>query len=368
MIFFEFPISGHLRLPLLVMEWIYIITGLEISLIFLVRYFKQEKSLRNLQDLGYFSVFFGFSLMWLFFIIADYYSSNNIISPFLLWDKGSQRDLFLNFGYFTMILAAFFLLLCVEKYDKFLFKRYLFTFIFSICAVLFLIVFFIDITMTQPITYIFWMGFLCFFLVYIVKFIRKLKTKGMILFGGLAFMLIGFLLTTDALLEVLGLEGRLIGASLQLISVVVLSYFFLTLPPFSEFDWKEKIEAVFIVNNAGICLYYKLFSEKKDLMDENLISAAISSINIILQELSETGISNKSISVIKKKGENVIIYQGELISGVLYTTEELNFPKIILKEFVDKFEALYWNILLDWDGDTNIFNPMGIIADKVFSK
>jgi len=368
MIFIEFPITGQLRLPLLIMEWIYIITGFEISLIFLFRYFKQEKNFRNLQDLGYFFIFFGFSLMWFFFIIGDYYASDEIISPFLIWNQGSGRVLFLNFGYFTMMIAGFFLLLCVEKYDVFLFKRYLFTIIFSICVILFLILFLIDITMTQPVTYVFWIGFLSYFMVYLVKFIKKLKTKGLLLFGGLAFMLIGFLLTTDALIEIYGLEGRMIGAILQLISVVILSYFFLNLPPFNEYDWQDKIEAIYLVDIAGICLYYKVFSEKKELMDENLISAAIASINIMLQGLIETGEGRKEISVIKKKGENVIIYPGNVISGVLYTSEELNFPKIVLKDFVEKFETLYRNILKNWKGDTNIFNPTEIIANDLFTK
>jgi len=368
MIFIEFPITGQLRLPLLIMEWIYIITGFEICLIFLFRYFKQEKTLRNLQDLGYFFIFCGFSLMWFFFIIGDYYASDEIVSPFLIWNQGSGRALFLNFGYFAMMMAAFFLLLCVEKYDVFLFKRYLFTIIFSICVILFLILFLIDITMTQPVTYIFWPAFLSYFMVYLVKFIKKLKTKGLLLFGGLAFMLIGFLFTTDALIEIYGLEGRMIGAILQLISVVILSYFFLTLPPFNEFDWQDKIEAIYLVNAAGICLYYKVFSEKKDLMDEQLISAAIASINMILQGLTETGEDNKGISVIKKMEECVIIYSGKLVNGVLYTSEELNFPKIVLKEFVEKFEALYRNVLTKWNGDLNIFNPTEIIANALFSK
>ena len=368
MIFLDFPITGYLRLSLLVMEWIYIITGFEISFIFLVRYLKQEKNLRNLQDLGYFSLFFGFSLMWFFFIIGDYYASDRIVSPFFIWERGSMRALFLNFGYFTMIIAVFFLLFCIEKYDIFLFKRYLFTIIFSICAILFLLIFFIDITLTQPITYVFWIGVLFFFTIYIIKFIRKLKARGILLFSGLAFMLIGFLLTTDALIEVLGLEGRLIGALLQLISVVILSYFFLKMPAFNEFDWQDKIEALFLVNDAGICLYYKPFSDKKELMEEHLISAAITSINIMLQGLTETKEGGKGISVIKKKGENVIIYPGKFVSGVLYTSEELNSPKIILKEFVEKFETLYYNILMDWDGDTNLFKATEIIVDEIFNK
>ncbi|MFW9939106.1 MAG: hypothetical protein ACFFD5_15780 [Candidatus Thorarchaeota archaeon] len=368
MIFSEFPITGHLRLSLLVMEWVYIITGFEISIIFLIRYFKQEKSLRNLQDIGYFSVFFGFSMMWFFFIIGDYYCSDDIISPFLIWDKGSARALLLNFGYFTMILAGFFLLLFIERYNVIFYKKYLFTIIFSLCTIFFIILFFIDITITQPITYIFWITFLSFFVVYLIKFIKKLKKMGIFLFGGLSFMLIGFLLTTDALIEVLGLEGRMIGALLQLISVIILSYFFLNLPPFSEFDWQEKIEALFVINNAGICLYNKIFTKKKDLTFEQFISAAIHTINIILKELVAAKESNKNFSVIKKEGENIIIFQSTLVSGVLYTSEEVNFPKIVLKEFVDKFETIYYNFLIDWNGDMNIFEPTEIIINDLFFK
>ena len=368
MLFLEFPISGDLRLLLLIMEWIFITTGFEISLIFLVRFFKQEKSLRNLQDLGYFTLFFGFSLMWFFFIIGDYFVPDNIVSPFLIWRKGSARAFFLNLGYFSMIYFTMIYLLCVEKYIVFLFKKYVFTTIFLICAILFSILFFIDITITQTVTYIYWSSFLFFFAIYLIKFIKKSGAKTILLFSGFFLMIFGFGLTTDALIEVFGLEGRMIGAIIQLLSVVILSYFFLTLPPFSEFDWQDKIEAVFLVTEAGICIYYKVFSERKDLMDENLISAAITGINIMLRELSETGEQQDGISVLKKKGENVIIYQGKIIAGILYTSEELNFPKVVLKDFVDKFETLYYNILIKWDGVTEIFKPAETIANDLFRK
>ena len=160
----EFPITGDIRLSLLVMEWIFVITSFEISMIFLLRFFKQDKTLRNLQDLGYFSLFAGFALMWLFFIIGDYYASTTTETPFLIWDIGSERALFLNFGYLTMIIAVFFLLLCIEKYNIFFFKKYLFTGLFLICAILFIILFFIDIRITQPVTYMFWGAFISFFL------------------------------------------------------------------------------------------------------------------------------------------------------------------------------------------------------------
>ena len=359
----EFPISGDLRLPLLIMEWIFIITCFEISLIFLVRYKNQEKVVRNLQDLGYFSVFFGFALMWLFYIIGDYYSPDEVMSPFLIWSHGSVRTLFLNFGYFTIMIAVFFLLLSVEKYNVFLFKRYFFTVIFSICSILFIILFFIDIRITQPITYVFWIGFLFFFTIFLIKFFNILKSKILLLFSGLILMLIGFLLTTDALIEALGFEGRLLGAIFQLISVILLFYFFSILPPFNEFDWQEKVEAVFLVNNAGICLYYKYFKEK-ELINENLISAAILSINVTLKEM--IGQDYEDISVFKKQHETVVIYPGKFLTGVLYISEDLMTPRIVLKNFVDKFELIYRNILLDWDGETKIFNQAESIVKDIF--
>jgi len=368
MLFLEFPITGDIRLSLLIIEWIFVITGFQISLIFLVRYFKQEKALRNLHELGYFSMFFGFSLMIFFFIIADYFVPDDIVKPFFIWRSGSPRALFLSLGYFSMIFFTLIFQFCIEKYSVFLFKRYVFTTIFSICAFLFLIVFLINIRITQTITYIFWTSFSSFFIVYFIKFLKKLGIKGIFLLSGIFLMFIGFGLTIDLAVGVFGLESRMIGAIIQLVSIVILSYFFLILPPFSEFDWQDKIEAVFLVNDAGICIYYKVFIERKDLVDENLISAAITSINIMLDELSETGEHRSGISVLKKKGENVIIYQGQLVSGILYTSEELNFPKVVLKDFVDKFETLYHNILIEWDGIKDIFKPAEIMANDLFRK
>ncbi|MFX1258364.1 MAG: hypothetical protein ACFFAN_10925 [Promethearchaeota archaeon] len=322
--------------------------------------------MRNLQDLGYFSLFFGFSLMWLFYIVGDYYSSTDIVSPFLIWSYGSERALFLNFGYFTMIIAGFILLLSIEKYNVILFRKYVFTILFSICAILFLILFIIDIRITQLATYLYWTGVSAFFLVYLIKFMKKLHGKGIYLLAGLLFMFIGFLLTTDALINALGLEVRLIGAISQLISVVILSYFFLILPPFNEFDWQEKIEAVFLINKGGACLYYKYFKERKGLMDENIISAAIASINVMLGQLIERGKSG--ISILEKKGQTVVIYPSKYVNGVLYLSENLNYPKIVLKDFVERFETLYRNILINWNGDTNIFSPTEIIANEFFSQ
>lgn len=346
MIFLEFPITEDMRFPLLIMEWISMIILFEISLMFLVRYKKQEKTLKNLQDLGYFATFSGFSLMYLFYILGDYYSSDSMISPFLIWNFGSERIFFLNLGYFTALIACFIVIFCIEKYNVFFYKKYFYSIIIFIFTLLFSIIFFIDIRLTQPLTYGYWSVFVLFFINFLIKFMKKLMYGGLFFFVAIALMVIGYSLTTDLLISLFGLESRMIGDILQLISLLILSYFFFTLPDFSEFGWKEKTEALFLINKAGICLYHKIFKEKKELMSENLISAAISIVNEMLKEL--IGAENdKGVLIIKKPNKIVMIYSGENLSGVLYMTEDLKFPKVILKEFVDKFELLFKNIIQD---------------------
>lgn len=374
MIFVEFPITDKiLRFPMLLMEGIFTFTCLELSLIFLLRYKKQEKELRNLQELGYFSLALGFALMSFFYIISDYYSPAEIISPFFIWNQGSVRLLFLNFGYFSITAGVTFFVLCLEKYKVYLFKKYLFSVLVSIYTIVFLIMFFIDIRITQSITYLFGPLFALFLCIYLINFIIIVQNKKKLLIGllkllpGYAFLLIGFFLTTDVVISY-SLVFRLFGVSFELIGMVFLSYFYLTLPPFSEFDWQEKIEVLFLINEAGNCLYYKTFKEKKNLMDQNLISAAISGVDILLNELMDSKESDKKISVIKKKGKTVVICPGKFVHGVLYTSEDLNIVKVVLKEFVQKFETLYYNILLKWNGDTAIFIPVENIADELFCK
>lgn len=180
--------------------------------------------------------------------------------------------------------------------------------------------------------------------------------SGFILIG------LGLLFTSDLIIGFYSIEIRLIGSFLQVISIFLIYFFFINLPPFSEFDWYEKIEHLFIIDKGGICLYNHVFGENSDLMDENLIAGAISSINLILQELTDI----KGISVLQKKGKGVIIVPSELSTGVIFCTEELSTIKLLLKRFVEKFETIFHNILFDWDGDLQRFKNTEKIVNEIF--
>ncbi|NVM56422.1 MAG: hypothetical protein HWN66_22180 [Candidatus Helarchaeota archaeon] len=62
------------------------------------------------------------------------------------------------------------------------------------------------------------------------------------------------------------------------------------------------------------------------------------------------------------------LFSSTLLTGVLISQEELNTINYYLKGFIQKFETVYRNILLNWDGDTGIFVPVEAIADEFFSR
>ena len=117
------------------------------------------------------------------------------------------------------------------------------------------------------------------------------------------------------------------------------------------------------MNQGGLCLYNEILDEKiREDFNENLITGAISSVNLLLEELT----SDKGIVVINKKGKSICIYPGEFSFGVLFCSEELNYIRVLLKRFVDKFEAVFYNILKNWDGGVNIFESSRSIVHEIF--
>ncbi len=373
MLLAEFPISGNLREVLLTIEWIFSFIIFEMGLIFLLRYRHQKKEIRNYQEMGFSSLFFGYSLMYMWYIISDYYSSDQIVSPFFFWPRGSMRFIFLNCGYFTIMIGAFFFIYFIEKNQILLFRKHFFSIIFFIISITFAIFFLIDITITQFITYLFWPWFVIFLLVYLTNFARKVKNREKLFMAflkvvpGFGLLVIGFLFTTDFLIDLFGLIIRLYGAIFQLISLGLIALFFFGLPPFSEFNWQDNIEEIYIIASSGIPLYHKSFlGTHEDHQEDLLVSGAITSVNIMLKELIRP--ETEGISVIKKREKTVITYAGEGVAGVIFCTEEFNMIKLFLKDFVEKFELLYSQILKAWDGDLTIFLSVDNMVNELIKK
>ena len=370
-LFAQFPITGPLRFVSLIMEWIFTFFTLELGLLFLIKYKKQSLQLKNSQDLGFFMLFYGFSLMRFFFLISGYYSSDKIISPFLIWSNGSFYNLFLNLGAIAILIGILFFTLFMERYKKFLFKKYFFTVCFLIELLIFLIIFFFNLELVSLLIIVLMPLFVLFFIIYSKDFDKKVKDQEIIPKGGLKMRIIllfifgGFILSMDIITNVLSLLSRLIGISLQLIAIGLIFLFFRKIPPLFEFDWHEKIENIYIMNKEGICLFNKTYIDDSEVISSHYISGILSSVNIMLNELIRT--KDDEISIIKKKGKIVIIFSSNYITGVLISKEELEYFKHNLKKLILKVEEIYKNVLINWNGDLTLFYPIRNIIDGIFS-
>ncbi len=327
--------------------------------------------IKNSQDIGFSALFHGISLMRIFILIGDYYALGTTMSPFLIWSSGNFRFLFLIFGYLSINIGFLLFTFYLEKYKKFLLKKYFFTICFLIQIFVFISMILIDLFSILYLSVLIVPLFILFLITYAKNFDKQVKKQKMLPKNGLKMgvsiliLLSGHILTIDFFYYYFGFITRLSGISMQLIAIVLIFKMLRNFVPFFEFDWQDKIENIYILNRDGFNLYSKSFLEKRKTIDDHFISGAFSSINIMLNELMNT--KENKISIIKKKNKIITIYTSVYIIGVLVSTEELEFFKHNLKRLVLKIEMLYRNLLINWSGDRTKFYPVKDIVTDIFS-
>lgn len=359
MIFFTFPIEGPLRPFTLLLEWILAFVCAELAIVFIMKYRKQQEKQKVTQDLGCAIIFIGFSTVWYFYIISDYYADV------------SSRDLFVNLGTISLSTCAFFFILFMEHNQKFFLMRYFFTVVYATILGLYFASFAISLDLAGVIDWILVAIFAIFFVFFLIDLSKRMRSKREVkvtlsrtlpAFISLAF---GYILTIDVSLDMFGLSARLVGSILQLGAFIAIAIQFLKLPPFSLLSWKQQIEALYIIDKSGICLFQKSFLHISPNLDENLVSSAISSVNYILQEMTDT--TAQGLSTIKKGDKAITIFSSELVNGAIISKDENYMISDNLRNFIQTFEAIYRYVVESWNGNAAIFKPVEAMADKVFS-
>jgi len=356
----EFPIEGPLREVLLLLEWLIVYFFLELAFIFFIRVKKQQKEIRTLLDKAIIFIFLGWSSMWLFYIIGDYYVETQY-----------SRLLIFNIGYFVRMIFGLIFFYIMEKYQIFI-KKFLFTIIFIIMIVLSIIlsIFAIEYTQTMS-TILFWLPFILFISLYMIKLgtnpqikiVRKnFKWKFYLSIIGFFAVVLGFGATSDPMVTLMGWNIRLIGDISQLIGVAILSYCFSSIPSLTEYTWQDKIDKLFLMMDSGICIYVKSFRDNIDIGNEQGITGSINSIKIILEKLT----NKTGGSIIEKEGKVIIIQPRGLITGIIIADEYLHSLELLLEKFTKKVEIIYNKILKNWDGKLKVFESINNISREIF--
>jgi len=353
---YGYPLTGGLRESILTIDWIIIFLCLELSLMLLVRYKNTPKETRRIQDVGYTILFLAYMLMWIGLIFADFYAADLL-----------TRRLFLTFGYLSLVTGVFIFVLIIEKSFN-IWKENIFSILFLVILVLAGINIFVEFDLKLVISITFW-PLLAVFLIFYLKGLMgrgynpHFKGFVVLLIISMVSLFFGFILGSEMILDILGPLSKLIADIFHLASVILLFLFFINLPPFSEFDWRDKIESLFIMDSSGLCLYNKFFKINSENINENLITGSLTTIKLLLEKITY----QRSISVFRKKGgSTTIIYPGKYITGVLFCDEDLMSLKVKLFKLVNKIESLYWTIFSNWNGNMEVFTPIKNISARIF--
>lgn len=356
-----YPLTGLLREPLLILEWIMVFLISEVAFLLYMRVKNKEKKLSNFIEKAYIVFLLSYSIMGIFYIFGDYYMETHF-----------SRLIVFNIGYIVRMIMGLAFIYQIEKYQM-IFRKYVFSKIFLALTIISVVLFITAIEFTQYASIVlFWIPIFSIFLIYTIRLLKKpseeqkihnLKTK--IYFSILGGILIGlgFGATSDPFLIAFGMSFRIVGQIFQIIGIIVLAIFFTSLPSLSEQEWKKKIDKLFLMRASGVCIYYKFFRDQTSKHNEQNISSAINTIKMILREISQ----DEGEMVIEKEGKVLITSQGRYITGVIIADQNLNSLNFLLKRFIEKVEFLYSNIIRDWDGAMEIFLPIENITREIFS-
>ena len=356
---FNFVIEGNLREPLLILEWLIVFLFLQLALIFYLRIINTKgKSLSKSQNKAYISFFIGFSISKLFYMIGDYYVYI------------SARMIFYNIAYLVQTGGIFYMVIIFEKYKIFIIKR-LFTVIYTIMMGIFFYFFIFDINFTQTVSFMFYPSFIFFFLVYIkvgiVDFYKKKELRGyskdlLKFLSGFFASVIGFAFASDLAASFYGREIRVLGDILEIIGFILVFSFFISVPSFSEYDWQEKIELIYVLHKSGQLLFSKEFRHVSKTYLKQIIAGTMTSVKLMLEKLTES----QGVSIIEQEEKIIIIQPGINFFAVLICDEELVSLKILLSSFIAKIETLYRDIIENWNGNIDVFDPIGSIIKEHF--
>ncbi len=140
-----------------------------------------------------------------------------------------------------------------------------------------------------------------------------------------------------------------------------------------ERDWAKALKSIFIFSNSGVCIYNHSFIQKYQpkeeetecVIDEDLISGALSGIITIISEITQ---SKKYIKKIDKEGNHLFFAFGKYHIAALIATTDLPVLFKKLDNFSQEFEQTFSKDLKNFQGNIQKFASTKYIIKKYFSQ
>ncbi|MFX1295182.1 MAG: hypothetical protein ACFFD2_10070 [Promethearchaeota archaeon] len=353
----EFPIAGIFREPLLVLEITIFILCFEFGLLFLYRFIKEDKN--NKMILAWSVFFFSYAVMNGILIFGEFFAIPG------------TRVMYLNIGYFLLGIGALFFTFNVERELK-RNKHILSLFLLTLLLLTVINLFFLIIDLLVIIYFLYAIPFIVILLIYILKFLSKIKEYRLNIYGfffGFLIFGFGYSVANDILMNLYGLIFRVGGAILIIVGICLISLLFINLPTLKEFEWTEKLIKLFIMHKSGSRIYdhdfIKLADEPSakhistDLMAEGLVG--------IGQMITELIQSKEKVKIMDHQDKKIIFSYSDNLIITLIVDEYLKIYRNKLEKLINSLEIVYTGILQDWTGDIAYKKPIQKLISKIFS-
>ncbi len=349
-------ITGFTREPAIIMEWILVFVFLETGLMSFFKYVNAGKDKKSRYDVGFAVLFTIFSGKGILALLGDFYAESTSISKNLLF----IGEIIQAAGYLAFVVV-------IEQKERFFAKR-----LFTVCTVVvtaaMISVVFADPVLSSILSLACSMIFSIFFVLFYARMTRKstlenisrrAEARSFVWFIGIG---IGHILSTSIVSQLLDPAYRLVGDAIMLVSIPGIYIFIARMPPLIEIDWYSKLESVFIMHSSGVCIYNYYFNKPSVEMHQNLITGAITSIRVLLEQITK----QSGISVIKKDQNTTIIYPGKQVFGVLICKEDIEAGRFLAKKIVDRVESIFSPLFDKWEGDLAVFEPVDQMRAEIF--
>ncbi len=148
-----------------------------------------------------------------------------------------------------------------------------------------------------------------------------------------------------------------------LIASFLMGLGFYTIPSFSEFDWAQKIQYLYIINTLnGLCLFHQPFREGA-VTDEDLLGGSLVAVQSLMKEMVKSREALKTID----HGDALFIFErSQHVIGIIIADEDLYIVHHKLQQLLKEFETLFGPSMDEWKGNLDYFYPLRPIIAKIF--
>ena len=351
------PINDVLREPILILEAVIVLLGLEFGVIFLYRFLKKERGKALILALSTF--FFAFAFMVFFFIISDLYVDYLSLPE--------SRHFYGNIAYSILGIGALVFTFNAER--ELGQKNHIFSIILLGSLIFMAIDFFFVIIEPVYFALVGWVLFVIVLLIYVKKISSKIKEYRLSIYGfflGVLAYGLGYASTINLMVSSFGSISRFIGDIFIIFGISLISLVFVGLPSLREIDWTKNLNKLLLMHKSGSCICEYDFAGSRKTPDQvsQVIAGSLIGISQLLTELME---SKKQLTIMDHQDKQIIFAYGQDIIAALIVDEYFGIYRKKLAKFVENIEIIYSPILEDWDREPIRVKPIEKLIKYAFS-